>query len=161
LPTVDPIRTYYLPFNILVDSTGQLFYFQLPYYHFQCGTGLDWDTPPEFLNLKPKDLIKLPDQNVDVFIKQNLELMEEGGRRICIASLKDTFQSEGLHKAFKILKDSTLHANWILIKATQEERTVLDYKVRQAFYDPESIQYDSTQIHKPKIINFTIPKIID
>jgi len=160
-PLPPPIQPYNLPFNIIVDSSGQLYYFQLQYSSFYCGTGINWDTPPDFMELQPKDIILLPDKGIEEFIKQNIELVEPKFRRIAIASLKDTVRSDGLVKVLKVLKDTSNQANWVFRKATQEERFVLDYKKRKAYYNADNIKWDSTKTRfQPKIdiIKFELQK---
>src|SRR5665213_3555846 len=50
---------YYADYNFIVDSTA-IFYFQRERRRRLCGTGIDSSTPPDFINLKPKDLIQIP-----------------------------------------------------------------------------------------------------
>jgi hypothetical protein len=160
-PLPPPIQTYNLPFNIIVDSSGQLFYFQTRIYSFYCGTGIEWDTPPEFLDLHPKDIILLPEKGIEEFIKQNIELVEPKFRRVAIASLKDTVRSDGLVKVFKVLRDTSIHVHWEFWDVTQEERVVLDYKKRNEYYDANYIKWDSSEISllpKINIMKFTPPK---
>lgn len=161
-PLPPPIQTYNLPFNIIVDSSGQLYYFQLQYSSFYCGTGINWDSPPDFMELQPKDIILLPENGIEDFIKLNIEQVEPKFRKLSIASLKDTVRSDGLVKVFKILRDTSIHANWVFRMATQEERVVLDYKKSDTYYDANNIKWDSTKtMFITSFIEFTTPKVVE
>ena len=45
---------YYYEFNFIVDSAGEIFYFQTQRKNWLCGTGINNDTPPDFIKLKAK-----------------------------------------------------------------------------------------------------------
>ena len=85
------------------------------------------------------------EKGIDDFIKQNIELVNPRVRRVSIASLKDTVRSDGLVKVLKVLNDTANHATWVFREASQEEKVVLDYKNRDAYYDADDIKWDSTK----------------
>ena len=162
-PPVPPVKIYYLAFNFLVDASGEIFYYQRQSYGWICGTGLDWNSPPLFIDLQPKDIIHLPHNNIEDFIKLNILMVDSSDRTVSIALLKDTIRSVQLLKIVAALMDTSNHATWLLRKATLEEMVVLEHKKKQAFYDPEGIEWDSTKIwYWPKfedIKKFTTPKV--
>ena len=161
-PKPPPIQTYYLPSNFIIDTAGHLYFYQQQQYGWFCGTGIEWDTPPEFINLKPKDIVQLPIENIDSFIKLNIINLESPYRLVAIASLRDTVQSVGLSKIMSTFKDTTNHIKWLFRKATQEETIVLNYKQSGREYYSDDVQWDSTKIHFPNLetnIKFTPPKV--
>lgn len=162
-PPVPPVKTYYLAFNFLVDASGEIFYYQRQSYRWICGTGLDWDTPPPFIDLQPKDIIHIPDSNIQDFIKLNVFTVDSPDRTVSIALLKDTIRSIQLSKIIAVLKDTSNHATWLLRKATLEELVVFEHKRNQAYYDSNGIKWDSTRIgfapNFEDMIKFTTPKV--
>lgn len=161
-PPPPPIQTY-LPSNFIIDTAGRLYFYQQEQYGWFCGTGIEWDTPPEFINLKPKDIVQVPIENVEQFVKLNILTLDSLDRRVSIASLRDTFQSVALSKIVLIFRDSTNRIKWLFRKATQEETIVLNYKQSNGEYYPDDIKWDLTRIRLPleSKIKFTVPKVLD
>ena len=162
-PPPPPIKTYYFPSNFIIDTGGHVFFYQQPIqYGWFCGTGIEWDTPPSFINLKPKDIIEIPSENLEQFIRQNIQYLDNSNRLFAVASTVDTITSAGLTKIFGVFKDTVNHINWRFRMTTQEENIVLDYKKRKERYDYEKVKWDSTKIlFPPKFenIKFTPPKV--
>lgn len=162
-PPPPPIPTYYLPSDFIIDTTGQVYYYQQQQYGWFCGTGINWDTPPEFIDLKPKDLVQVPVTSIEDFIKLNIVTLDSNDRRVAIASIKDTVTSVGLTEIFKVFNDTTNKINWTFRKATQEEATVLAYKQHNQKYHSYNIKWDSSKIRfAPNLeskIKFTTPKV--
>ena len=164
-PPPPPIQTYYLPLNFIIDTAGQVYFYQQQQYGWFCGTGIDWDTPPAFIDLKPKDLVQVPVTSIEDFIKLNIVKLDSNDRRIAIASLKDTINSVGLAKIFNVFKDTTNKIKWTFRKATQEEAIVLAYKEHNREYYSDNIKWDSSKIRFARNIKsdikFTRPKVED
>jgi hypothetical protein len=162
-PPPPPIQTYYLTTNFIIDTSGEVYFYEQPQYAFYCGTGLDWDTPPEFIDLKPKDIVQVPINSITDFIKLNILSLDSNDRRVAIASLKDTIQSVGLSKILAACNDNSNKIKWIFRKATQEENIVLKFKKLNRRYNSEDIKWDSKKIWFPlkidSAIKFTPPKI--
>jgi len=152
-PPAPPIQTYYLTTNFIIDASGEVYFYAQPQYSFYCGTGLNWDTPPKFLDLKPKDIIQVPINSLIDFIKLNVLSLDVNQRRVAVASVKDTIQSVGLSKIFEVCKDNSNEIRWLFRKATEEENIVLKYKKHNWRYYPEDIKWDSTKIWFPNKID--------
>ena len=162
-PPPPPIQTYYLPANFIIDTAGQVYFYQQQQYGWFCGTGIDWDTPPEFIDLKPKDLVRVPISTMTDFVKLNIITLDSNDRRVSIASITDTIKSEGLTKLFKIVNDTSNKIRWTFRKATQEESIVLKFKERDWEYYSDNIKWDSAKIRFPptidEMLKFTPPKV--
>jgi hypothetical protein len=161
-PPPPPIRAYYLTSNFIIDTAGQVYFYQQEQYGWFCGTGINWDTPPAFIDLKPKDIIRVPINGITDFVKVNILNLDSNYRRVAIASIKDTIKSEGLTKLFKEFNDRSNKIKWIFRKATQEEDIVLKYKELNRQYYPNDIKWDSTKTQfiptVDDMIKFTPPK---
>lgn len=162
-PPPPPIKAYYLPYNFIIDSVGNIFFYQQEQFRWMCGTGIYWDTPPEFIGLKPKDISQIPDGSIEQFITLNILSQDPAYRRVAIASLLDTIRSTGLSSIISTFKDAGNHVKWIFRKTTLEETIVLTYKQWQSEYVAEDIIWDSAKIRfSPTLKNmlkFTAPKV--
>ena len=163
LPLPPPIRSYYLTFNFIIDQSGQAFYYQRRLHRSICWTGIDWDTPPPFIDLQPTDIVRIPYNNIEDFINLNVFAVDSSDRLVSIALIKDTTKSDQLAKILIALENTSNHARWLLRKATQEESVVLDHKQKQAYYDSEAIIWDSSKIGfmptSEEMMKFTRPKV--
>jgi hypothetical protein len=148
-PPPPAIQSYYLPFNFIVDSVGNLYFYQLQRHRFYCGTGIDWDTPPEFLDLRPADIVQVPSDQMEQFVKLNIFSHDSEDRQIAIAAFTDTIESAGITQMMALLKDTANHCRWFLRMVTQEERVVLDYKKSDRYYDAGMINWDSSKTRFP------------
>lgn len=142
-----PNRAYYFASNFIIDKEGKVYFFQQQYKlnHEK----VDWNTPPVFINLAPKDIVEIPDDNVEEFIKLNILNRDTLKRDISIASEKDTIRSVGLSKIIAICNKNEYHIRWKFRKVTQEETIVLSYKKNQKDYYPYEINWDTTRIIIP------------
>jgi hypothetical protein len=146
-PPPPPIREYYRSFNLIVDTGAHIYFYQLPKKTgWICGTGMDWKTPPMFIDLRPKDLVQIPGETIEQFIQLNVLNVQNEDRLVSIASVIDTIKSKGFTKIMGAVKDPANHIKWIFRRVTQEESVVLDYKTRQVKYDSDDIKWDSTKI---------------
>jgi hypothetical protein len=146
-PPPPPISSFYYPSNFIIDSSGHIFYYQqeIPSGR-SCGSGNELNLPPTFINLKPHEIVEVPNENITQFMKSNVEYLEISKRIFSIASQVDTINSSGLAKIFKVLKDTAYHIKWIFRKTTQEENIVLSFKKQRNNYDYNEITWDSTAI---------------
>jgi hypothetical protein len=147
-PPPPPKRAYYFPSNFIIDTSGQVFFYQRQR-KWNDDVQADWNTPPEFIDLKPKDIVEIPVNGIEEFIKLNILNIDSSKRYIAIASAKDTMTSLGLSKIIAICKDENNHIRWKFRLMTQEEAIVLNYKKGNGNYDSEEIKWDSTKIKMP------------
>ena len=164
-PPLPPIQTYYLTTNFIIDTSGEVYFYEQPQYGWFCGTGFNWDTPPEFINLNPKVIFHVPINSITYFIKLNVLSLDSNDRRVAIGSVKDTIQSIGLSKILAACNDNSNKIRWTFRKTTQEENVVLNFKKLNRRYNSEDIKWDSSKIWFPlKIdssIKFTPPETND
>jgi hypothetical protein len=162
-PPPPPIQTYYFPSNFIIDTAGQVYFYQQQQGGWFCGTGFEWDTPPEFIDLKPKDIVRVPIKDLTDFVELNIINLGSNERWVAIASIRDTIKSEGLTKLLKVFRDPSNNIKWTFRKATEEERIVLKFKERKWRYYSSDIKWDSTKILFPPpiddMIKFTPPKV--
>jgi hypothetical protein len=164
-PPPPPIKEYYFPSNFIIDTGGHIYFYQQRIKAgWICGTDMDWNTPPSFIDLQPKDIIEIPAKNIDDFIKFNIQYLDNSDRQFAIASVLDTITSSGLANIFSVLKDKTNHINWTFRRTTQEEDVVLSFKKsKEKYYHSDEIKWDSTKIlFPPKFesnIKFTPPTV--
>ena len=93
-PPPPPIKEYYFPSNFIIDTGGHIYFYQQKIKAgWVCGTDMDWDTPPSFIDLQPKDIIEVPSQNLEDFIKFNIQYLDNSDRQFAIASVTDTISS--------------------------------------------------------------------
>lgn len=149
-PLPPPNRAYYFPSNFIIDTEGQVFFYQEEYKPNNDAI-VDWNTPPEFIHLTPKDIVQIPVNSIEEFIKLNILNKDSLKRYIAVASEKDTISSVGLSKIMSICKNKQNHIRWKFRMATQEEEIVLDYKKRNENYNPDKIKWDSAKIKIPHL----------
>ena len=130
MPPPPPYMDYYQPINFIIDDTGGVYYFRQAEHGWDCGPSKAWDAPPDFIDLKSNDIVKLPTENIDTFITKNLLPLTEGRRWVSIGSLKDTIQSVGLSKIMAACKSPSNGIVWDFRSATEEERQALLRKLK-------------------------------
>jgi hypothetical protein len=143
LTTKPPPVDIYLPFNFIVDSSGKIFYYQQ---HIIFGSNDVVEELPAFINLRPKDIVQIPTNNIEDFIKLNILSKNSSEKLVAIALSVDTIKSKPLSKIKMMFDDSSNHVKWLIRKVTQEEKIVLQYKEKNENYYPSEIKWDSTKI---------------
>ena len=146
-PPPPPPKKYYFPSNFIIDTGRHVYYHQQEnIFGWNC-TPTEWDDlPPLFINLQPKDIIEVPIQNIEDFIKLNIQYLDRSYRHFAIASVADTITSFGLSKIFLVFKDKTNDINWIFRRTIQEENIVLNFKKsKERYYHPDRFKWDSTK----------------
>ena len=153
-----PPVPFYMNYHFLVDSAGQLYYYQLDQNGWFCGTGYDYNVPL-FMGLKPDKLFQVSETNVVEVVKKNILSQEPSFRWVIIGLKKDTIESNGLAKLMDMLKSDSNKVKWNLRKATLEESVIVDYKRKKLNYNSDSILWDTTKIKFINLpIKFTPPK---
>lgn len=136
---------YYGENQLIIDNKGNFLYYQREYIQILCNYGQENDTLPHFINLKTKDIIKIPQKSLSDFISENIMTKEKRRQILIIASQRDTITNTYF---LNFIKNSHLQAYHIR-RTTQEEDTVLKYKKNNKYYDSEDIKWDKTKIKFP------------
>ena len=140
-------KEYYFPSNFIIDTGGHIYFYQQRIKSgWNCGTGTERNTPPLFIDLQPEEIVEIPTQNLEDFIKSNIQYIEGSDRQFAIASVADTITSLGLAKIFSFFKDKNQDINWTFRLTTQEENVVLSFKKsKEKYYNADGIKWDSTK----------------
>ena len=138
---------YYSDKNFIIDETGRIFFYgRRKYPRLVCGEDVaDGSVPiPEFINLHPSEIIEIPQNSIEDFIKLNTTEKEFEWNFPVIASARDTFSSVPLEK---LLTQTYKHkkAGHIIRRMTEEEKLVMRYKKSGERYDPDRIEWDITK----------------
>lgn len=139
-------KGFYGENQLIIDKKGDLYYYQKEYIQILCNYGQENDTLPHFLNLKPKDIVKVPQKSLNDFISENILTKEKNRQILIIASQNDTIKNDYFLNFLKSNIIQTYHIR----KTTQEEDTVFKYKKNGGYYDFENIKWDKTKIKLPK-----------
>lgn len=145
-----PRKGYYGESILIFDRNNDVFFYQNRYQPIFCSYGMENDTLPEFLNLQPKDLIKIPKKSIELFIEENIMKKEKKRQILIIASQKDTIKDEIILNFLHHFKVPT----YIIRTTTLEEDIVLHYKKTNQYYYSKEINWDTTKIklNKAKFI---------
>lgn len=136
-----PPKGFYGESQLIIDNQGNFYYYQKEFTGIGCGTGRENDTLPHFLNLQPKDIIKVPQSDLSDFLSENILIKEKNRRILIVASQNDTIKNTSF---FNFTNRNKLQA-FVIRRTTQEEDTVLKYKKNNSFYFSEQIKWDKTK----------------
>ncbi len=142
-----PFKIFYGENHLLIDKKGGLYYHQQKYTEIDCGTGRENDTLPHFLNLQPKDLLKIPETSLIDFLSENILSKEENRKILIVASQNDTIKNISF---FDFINKNKLRT-YLIRRTTQEEDTVLKYKKTNQSYYSDEIKWDKTKIKIPSL----------
>ncbi len=142
IKTVPPLKAFYYESNLIIDKNNNLYFYQRNRIAVGCGTGMENDTLPEFLNLQPKDLIKIPKESIGKIVYENVMTKEKNRKILIIASQIDTIKNRKILNFLNDLKVPT----YIIRRTTQEEDIVLHYKITNQFYYSNEIKWDKNRI---------------
>lgn len=131
--------------NIIIDENSNIYYYQKNKKGVFCNYGMENDTIPKFIDLQPKDLIKIPKDCIDKFINENVMTKEKRKQILIMASQTDTIKDQ----KFLSFLYNTKVPTYVIRRTTQEEDTVLSYKKKNAFYYSDSIKWNKTKIKFP------------
>lgn len=137
---------FYGESQLVIDEKGDFLYYQTEFFPALCNYGHENDTLPHFLNLQPKDIIKIPQKYLNAFILENILTKENRRQILVIASQSDTIKNNYFLDFLK----SGLIRTYFIRKTTQEEDTVLKYKKNNGFYYSDEIKWDKTKIKFPR-----------
>lgn len=140
-----PRRGFYGLSNIIIDEKGDLYFYQKEYFFLLCGTG-EQNLIPEFIDLSPNDLIKIPKNSAVDFIRENIAMqIKKKKTPLVIASQLDTLKNNTFINYVRDYKKSQI-ALYLVRRTTQEEDVVLRFKKNDSLYNPKSIKWDTTRI---------------
>ena len=91
---VFPLKGFYGECNLIIDRNGDVLYFQNKNDVRMCGTGMENDTIPEYLDLQPKNLVKIPKDCIEKFVNENVMNKEKRRQILIVASQTDTIKNE-------------------------------------------------------------------
>ena len=137
-----PLEGFYGECNLIIDRNGDVLYFQNKNKIRMCGTGMLNDTIPEYFDLQPKHIVKIPKDCIEKFVNENLMNKEKRRQILIVASQTDTIKDQKFLSFFYNMKVQS----YIVRRTTQEEDTVLYYKKKDMFYDSKEIKWDKTKI---------------
>lgn len=149
---VFPRKGFYGEHQLVIDKKGNLYFYQKEYFLELCSYGNENDTLPEFLRLKPKEIVLIPQKNLTDFLSENILKKEKDRQILIIASQKDTITNTSF---FEFLKTKNI-GTYFIRRTTQEEDTVIKYKNNDrehVCYYPDSIKWDRTKIKIRKQFN--------
>lgn len=137
--------------NLIIDKYSNVFYYQRNKKQvLLCDYGRENDTIPLFLDLQPKDLIKIPKDCVEKFINENVMNKERTSQILIMVSQTDTIKDKIFLNFLKRIKVPV----YTIRRTTQEEDTVLKYKKSNKYYYSDSIKWDKSRIKFPEHIKF-------
>lgn len=142
-----PLKGFYGENQLIIDKNGNLFFYQKEYFRGGCGTIDKNDTLPHFLNLQPKDILKIPQASVNDFLSENILNKDTNRQILIVASQNDTIKNTSF---FNFINKNKLRA-YTIRRTTQEEDTVLKYKKNNKPYYYEDIKWDRDRIQLPFI----------
>lgn len=99
-----PLNGFYGEYNLIIDRNGDALYFQSKNVVIMCGTEMENDTIPEYLDLQPKDLIKIPKDYIEKFIDENVMTKEKRRQILIMASQTDTIKEQKFYPFYTIQK---------------------------------------------------------
>ncbi len=152
--TVPPPSTkgfFYGESQLIIDKKGNLYFYQKKYIPILCSYGSEKDTFPHFLDLQPKDIVKIPKKCLNDFLLENISTKDKRRQILVIGSQSDTIKNPYF---LDFLKSNIIQTYYIR-RTTQEEDTVLKYKKNNEFYNSEDIKWDKNRI----IFPFIKPKL--
>lgn len=138
--------------QIIIDKNNNFYFYQKETIGWHCVTA-ETDTIPDFTDLEPNDIIIIPNNNVIDFIKQNVSSKDERHRMLVIGSQNDTIRNNDFKKIMTFINDSLKSKIRIFTirKSTQEEDTVISYRVNNKYYNSNSIKWNEDRILFPFI----------
>lgn len=141
-----PMNGFYAESNLIINDSNSIYYYQRNRIPVGCGTGRENDTLPEFLDLQPKDLVKIPSKDIEKFINENVMNKKDRRQILIIASQNDTINDKDFLEFFYQMKVPI----YLVRRTTQEEDTVIKYKTTNQYYYSKDIKWDKKRIKLQK-----------
>lgn len=137
-----PRKGFYAEHQLLIDKKGSFYFYQKRYFLEFCSYGSKKDTLPHFLDLQPKDIVKIPERSLNDFLSENILSKEKNRQILIIASQNDIIKNTSF---LNFINKNQLQS-YEIRRTTQEEDTVLKYKTNSDYYYSDSIKWDRTKI---------------
>ncbi|KQB38178.1 hypothetical protein RCH33_2524 [Flavobacterium daejeonense] len=138
-----PRKVFYSDNQLIIDNQNNLFFYQKEYIQILCDYGFIDDSIPEFLGIKPKDIVKIPQNSLNDFLSENI--LTKDRQILIIASQNDTIKN----KSFLYFLEHNKIPTYLIRRTTQEEDTILFYKKNHKYYYSDEIKWDTTRIKLP------------
>ncbi|MBF4514890.1 hypothetical protein IRZ71_00950 [Flavobacterium sp. ANB] len=138
--------------QIIIDTNNNFYFYQKETIGWHCVQSPS-DTIPDFINIEPNDIIKIPNHSLSDFIKENIANKDERHTMLVFASQNDTIKNKDFEKTLDFLNNpSASKIKYFTIRrSTQEEDTVLKYKKNNQPYYSDNIKWDNKRITFPFI----------
>jgi hypothetical protein len=136
-----PPALYYGHHNFIVSTNGKTYYHYFDKIMWGCGNGIDF-SKPEFINLKPSDLIALSDEDIEDFVNKTVQDTSSIGKRLFVSVSSPTDSIYNRH--FEIIKNIIQQKRlryYTIRNTTEEELAVLDARVHGKNYNSDSIKW--------------------
>lgn len=135
----------YAESQLIIDKNNNLLFYQNKYFRNFCDFGQEYDTLPHFLDLHPKDIVKIPETSLNDFLIENILSKEKDRQILIIASQNDTIKNT----AFLDFLENNKIPTYLIRRTTQEEDTVLYYKKNERYYYSDQIKWNKNKINFP------------
>ncbi|GGK55966.1 hypothetical protein ACD591_14470 [Rufibacter glacialis] len=136
-----PPTLFYGHHNFIVSSNGKTYYYYHNMHIWPCGNGIDFSRP-EFLKLRPTDLVVLIDETVGNFANNIIQDTSSIGKKVfvSISSPSDSIYNNQFEIIHNIIEQKKLRY-YTIRKTTEEELAVLDAKINNKEYNSDSVDW--------------------
>jgi hypothetical protein len=148
LPPPPPSPEFYGLANIVIDKQGEFYFYQRE--HLIAWNCFPEENPnPDFIDLKPIELIKVPKNSIVDFLKENTspDIKKNYGSFV-IASQLDTLKTKEFINLMRFInntKKSQIRM-YLIRKTTQEENIVLRFKKNDSVYFSNQVKWHKDSI---------------
>ena len=146
LPKSQSSLPVYAPFNFLIDSLNDIYYYQLDLSIPQCAAAIEEDrVQPPFIGLQPQNIVRVPRIDLKEFIQLNVLSIKDQHKYVSVAS-EYNLHGQMLNELRRLLIIESPHILHSTRHFTQEERVVLSYKKSYKPYNSYYVAWDSSKI---------------
>ena len=138
-----PPFNFYLENHLILSKNQDLYYYQLGRADFLMDCVPRQDSIPIFKNLQVANLVNVTHVDLDSLFKYNILNKGRSRNHIVLGSQCDTIKNQNLLKSLK----SSRIPIFVFRRTTQEEDTVLHYKIRNEIYISDYIKWDMKRIY--------------
>ena len=138
-----PPFNFYLENHIIVSKNQDLFFYQCHRVDYLWDCVPHHDSIPIFKNLEIANLFDVTHVNLDSLFKYNILNKGRSRKHIVIGNQSDTIKNQNLLKSLK----SSRIPIYAFRRTTQEEDTLLQFKIKNEIYFPDNIKWDMKRIY--------------